>query len=69
MTEFFTEVGLTIFYGFLGLGLMVVFFLIVDRITHFSIKEEISEKKNVAVAVLLAGVAIALALIISSVVN
>lgn len=59
----------TIFYALLGLVLFIVSYVIIDKLTHFSLHEEIAEKKNVAVAILIGSVAISLAILISSVIR
>lgn len=59
----------TIFYALLGLGLFILSYVIIDKLTHFSLHEEIAEKKNVAVAILIGSVAISLAILISSVIR
>ncbi|MEZ5668101.1 MAG: DUF350 domain-containing protein [Alphaproteobacteria bacterium] len=63
------EVIATVFYTLLGLGLFILSYIIIDKITHFSLHEEIAEKKNVAVAILIGSVAISLAILISSVIR
>lgn len=59
----------TIFYALLGLGLFIISYIIIDKLTHFSLHEEIADKKNVAVAILIGSVAISLAILISSVIR
>lgn len=59
----------TIFYTFLGLGLMGACWWIIDRFTHFSIVKEIEEDQNVALAILVGSLFIALAIIISAVIR
>ena len=63
------EVLATIFYTLLGLGLFIFSYVVIDKITHFSLHEEIGEKQNVAVAILIGAVAISLAILISSVIR
>ena len=59
----------TIFYSMLSLGLLVVSYLIVDRITHFSLQDELAEKQNIAVAIVIGALLIALAIIIGAVIQ
>ena len=60
------EVVATIVYGLLGMGLFVVGYLLVEWLTPFSIRKELEQDQNVAVGVLLAGLAIALAIIVAA---
>lgn len=64
-----TEVFSMIFYTFLGLGLMGACWWIIDRFTHFSIVKEIEEDQNMALAILVGAVFLALAIIISAVIR
>lgn len=59
----------TIFYAFLGLFLMICCYVIIDKLTPFSLHEELSEKANVAVAVLMGSVMISLAILIANVIR
>ena len=59
----------TIFYTFLGLGLMGACWWVIDRFTHFSIVKEIGEQQNMALAILVGALFIALAIIISAVIR
>ncbi|MBP6630089.1 MAG: DUF350 domain-containing protein [Kofleriaceae bacterium] len=57
--------------AFAGVGLVVfgVAFLIMKQVTPFSIRKEIEEDHNVALAIIIAGVMIGIALIISAAVH
>ena len=59
----------TLFYSFLGLVLLVLSYVIVDRLTHFSLHEEVAEKQNIAVAIVIGALLIALATIIAAVIT
>lgn len=63
------EVIATIFYAFLGLGLMIVSYIIIDALTPFSLHEELSGKANTAVAIVMGSVMISLAILIANVIN
>ncbi len=52
-----------------GLVLFGVAFLVTTRLTPLNLWKEVGENRNVAVATLLAGISVALALIISSAVH
>jgi putative membrane protein len=59
-TTAFTILGLVIFGGS---------FWIAEKIMPFSIRKEIEEDQNVALGVIIAGIAIALALVISAAIS
>lgn len=59
----------TIFYAFLGLFLMVCCYVIIDKLTPFSLHEELSQKANVAVAIVMGSVMISLAILIANVIR
>ena len=56
---------------FAGIGLVVfgIAFWVMNKLSPFSLKKEIEEDQNVAVAVIMAGVIIGVSLIISSAVG
>lgn len=56
----------TILYSFIWIFIMVVFVIIVDKTTKFSIKKEIVEDENVALWVMLGCFFIAVAIIIAA---
>ena len=58
----------TIFYAFLGLGLMILFWTIIEWITPFSLRKEIEEEHNMAIAVLMGAAFLSLAILISAVI-
>lgn len=58
----------TIFYTFLGFGLLVACWWIVERVTPFSLRKEIEEDQNMAIAVLIAALFLSLAIIIAAVI-
>ena len=63
-----TEFVGTIFYAFLGLGLMILFWAIIEWITPFSLRKEIEEEHNMAIAVLMGAIFVALSILISAVI-
>lgn len=63
------EVVSTIFYSLLGLILFGLCWLVIQTLTPFSLRKEIEEDQNTAIAVLIGAVFIALALMISSVIR
>lgn len=64
-----SEIIATIVYTFLGLGLFLICFWVIDTLTHVSIQKEIVEKQNIAISVLLGAGAIAMAIIIANVIR
>ncbi len=68
-TSFLAGVAGTIFYAFLGLGLMICCYVVIDRLTPFSLHEELSQKANTAVAIVMGSVMIALAILIAGVIR
>ncbi|MCM2563236.1 DUF350 domain-containing protein [Lutimaribacter sp. EGI FJ00015] len=62
------EVVSTVFYTFLGVALMALCWWVINRATHFSVVREIEEDQNIALAVLIGSVFIALAIIIAAVI-
>jgi hypothetical protein len=53
-------------YVLLGLAIFAVAYLIIDKMTPFSFGRELLENRNVAVAIVLAGVFIGIALILAA---
>ncbi|MCC1493231.1 DUF350 domain-containing protein [Cognatishimia sp. F0-27] len=64
-----SELISTVIYTFIGVALMGASYWIIDRFTHFSVVKEIEEKQNIALAILIGAVFIALALIIGAVIR
>ncbi|MBM2577786.1 DUF350 domain-containing protein [Jannaschia sp. Os4] len=63
----FSEVVSTIFYTFFGLVLLMGCWALIELFTPFSLRKELEEDQNVAIGILMAGLFIALAIIISAV--
>lgn len=64
-----TPVLSSIGYSVLGLVLMILAFVIVDRLTPGKLWSEIIEKQNSALAILAAGFAIAVGIIVASAIH
>ncbi|MCM3877675.1 MAG: DUF350 domain-containing protein [Thermoanaerobaculia bacterium] len=60
------QVTSTIVFSVLGMVLMGLFFAILPRILPFSLKKEMEEDQNVALAIVIGSIVIAMALIISA---
>jgi putative membrane protein len=54
----------TIIYSVIGLAIFSVAYIIMDKITPFSMRKEIEEDQNTALAIIMGSVFIALAIII-----
>lgn len=63
------EVIATIFYTFLGLALFIMSYVLIDWLSPIDLHEEMAEKGNVAVAVVIGSVMISLALLIASIIQ
>ncbi|HPD91624.1 MAG: DUF350 domain-containing protein [Rhodobacter sp.] len=59
----------TIIYTTLGVAMMALFWWIIAKLSPFSIVREIEEDQNVALAILIGAVFIALAIIIAGVIR
>lgn len=58
----------TVLYAFLGLGLFIACWWVIERITPFSLRREIEQDQNMAIAVLIGALFISLAIIIAAVI-
>lgn len=62
------EILSTILYTGIGLALMVLCWIVVERISPFSLRREIEEDQNMAIAILMGSAFISLAIIIGAVI-
>lgn len=62
------EVIGTVFYTFLGLGLLALCWVLIEQMTPFSLRKEIEEDQNIAVAVLIAALFVSLSIIVAAVI-
>ena len=67
--EFIRGMAAAAIYSVLGILMLVLAFIILDRLTPGSLWQEIMEKQNRAVATLAAGVAIGVSIIIAAAVT
>ncbi len=58
----------TLIYAGLGLALFALVFFIITKISPFSVRKEIEDDQNVALAILIGSVMVALAIILGSVI-
>ena len=58
----------TLFYAVVGAGLLGLCYLFIELVTPFSIRKEIEEEHNTALAIMLGALFVALAIIIAAVI-
>ncbi|HNJ83793.1 MAG TPA: DUF350 domain-containing protein [Piscinibacter sp.] len=56
-------------YAVIGVGVFWISFVIVDKLTPYELWEEIVEKKNVALAIVVGATAIAIGLIVAAAIH
>lgn len=59
-------IAATIFYACLGVCLMVLFLVFVDKVFKLDLKKELVEDENVAYGIMIAGVAIGISIILAA---
>jgi putative membrane protein len=59
----------SVLYSAIGIVIYVVGFVVLDRITPYHLWQEINEKQNTALAILVGAMAIGLAMIISAAIH
>ena len=59
----------SLLYALLGVGVFWLCFVIIDKLTPYDLWAEIIEKKNVALAIVVAAMCIAIGLIVSAAVH
>jgi len=59
----------SVVYSFLGIAVLVISFVVVEKITPQNMWKEIVEKQNTALAIMAAAFMIAIAMIISSAIH
>ena len=62
-------VGGTILYAVIGVLVLWLAFLIIDKVTPYDLWKEIVEDKNIALAIVVAGMFIALGLIVAAAIH
>lgn len=73
MSEFLSMIKLgeiisTVIYVLVGIGLLGMSWLLVEWITPFSLRREIEKERNLAIAVLMGALFLALSIIIAAVI-
>lgn len=59
----------SILYAVIGIGVLGLFFVILDKLTPYHLWTEIVDKKNVALAIVLGSMCIAVGLIVAAAVH
>jgi putative membrane protein len=59
----------SILYALIGVGIFWICFLIIDKLTPYDLWGEIIEKKNLALAVVVAAMCIAVGMIVSAAIH
>ena len=59
----------SILYALIGVGVFWISFIVVDKMTPYRLWEEIIEKKNVALAIVVGAVAIAIGQIVAAAIH
>jgi putative membrane protein len=59
----------TILYSVIGVVVFVSAYMVIEKISPFSVKKEISEDHNIALGIIIGSVIIGLSLIISAAIN
>ncbi|PWJ18288.1 DUF350 domain-containing protein [Jannaschia seohaensis] len=65
----FAEIVGTIFYTFFGLVLLLACWWLIEAVTPFSLRRELEEDQNMAIAVVMGSMFLALAIIIAAVIQ
>ena len=64
-----SELGQTLLYAFVGLGIFIVSLFIMEVITKFSIGKKIVDDGNIAMAVVVGSIVMAMGMIISAAIH
>jgi uncharacterized membrane protein YjfL (UPF0719 family) len=59
----------SILYALIGVGIFWIMFVIIDKITPYDLWSEIVEKKNVALAIVVGSMCIAIGMIVAAAVH
>jgi putative membrane protein len=64
--DFLSHLLAALVYAVLGIAVLVIGFVLIDRLTPGSMWQELMEKQNVALGVAMAGLAIGLSIVIAA---
>jgi len=60
------QIGSTLLYAFLGAAIFIIVIFMIEGVTKFSIKKQVVEDGNIAVAIVLAAIIASLGMIVSA---
>ena len=63
------QVGVTLLYAFIGTSVLLLVLFLIEEITKFSIKKQVVEEGNIAVAIVLAAFVASLGLIVAAAIH
>ncbi|SFJ51257.1 DUF350 domain-containing protein [Jannaschia pohangensis] len=63
----FSEVVSTVFYTFFGLALLLACWWLIELVTPFSLRKELEEDQNTAIAIVMGALFLSLAIIIAAI--
>ena len=69
VSEFASNLLAAIVYALLGIAIFVVAFIVIDRITPGHLWNDLLKDRNTALAILMAGIAIGLSVIIAAAIH
>lgn len=56
----------TVVYSFIGIGVFLISFWLIEKLSPFSIRKEIEDDQNIALAIIIGSVFLALGLIVQA---
>lgn len=59
----------TLIYGFIGLGLYVLGYIMFDKLFKLDLRRELVEDQNIAIGIMMAGVFVGIAILIAAVIG
>jgi len=59
----------SVVYSFLGVAILLICFIIVEKVTPENLRKELFEKQNMAIAIVAAAFILAIAIIVSSAIH
>jgi len=65
----FSALVSSLLYSFLGVFIFWICFLVIDRLTPYHLWKEIIEEKNIALAVVVGGIAIGICIIVAAAIH
>ena len=67
--DFSTNILAAVFFAVLGIVIIVGAFVLIDKFTPGSLWQELMEKRNTAMAILMAGIGIGISIIIAAAIH